>query len=163
MLRKMIISTALLLAGCSGSGSSSGGDPLAKERTTPEDIGSGVYEVYDAFFKDVAKEIKAGAKDCGKIDPIAAKYKAKLVELGKKREALDADGKAKADSAAKAKANDLYVTQTEEYKAFDALTKEIKGKDEACDTRLFDYFSLNLYGNLENVKRSFPNEVDLYK
>ena len=160
-MKKVIVSFALVLffSNCAGSSS----DPKSKEYNTPEEIGAGVYELYQAFFQDVAKEIDSGAKGCSKIDPIATSYKAKIVELGKKREKLSAADKTKCDNAAKDKAYDLYITQSTEYKKFTTYMDNSKADDSECYTKLFDYISLNLFGNLENVKRSFPNEVDLYK
>jgi hypothetical protein len=158
-MKKIILTlTVLFFVSCKGSS-----DAKNKEYNTPEEVGAGVYELYQAFFKDVATEIDGGSKDCSKIDPIASTYKNKIVELGKKREKMSDADKSKCDNAAKDKAYELYISQSEEYKKFGSFMDNIKSADSDCYQKMFDYISLNLYGNLENVKRSFPSEVDLYK
>lgn len=162
-MKKVRIMFALFLglsmASCGGSEE----NPAEKNYETADEIGAGVYELYEAFFKETAAKIEGGAKGCEDIAPIAEKYKSKIVELGKKREKLSDAEKMICDQAAKDKAYDLNVSQSESYKKYDAFLTKVQSDDYSCFSQLMDYMSLNLYGNLENVKQSFPDDVKLYE
>lgn len=100
----LIAALGIAISSCSGNSSQSGANEVSEEvkpkELTAEELGGKIVESYKqalAELTDLIKESPPAEEIEAKIEELKEKYVHQLVDLGKKREALDEEGKSKVD------------------------------------------------------------------
>jgi hypothetical protein len=164
----VVIST--LAFGCGGSkeqGSQTetAGKPIASkaeksEEMSPADLGKEIAALYEKSMTeltDMLKDKPAVDEVKTKVEALKEGYVAKLVEYGRKREALDASGRASVDSQIRIKTNSMYNQPV--WTAYNDIQQHYF-QDRDFHKIIMSFNIITQYANFDLLKKQEPDEAE---
>jgi len=159
----LIVAIGMAFSSCSGNSSQSGADEVTEEvkpkELTPEELGEKIADLYKRALVEVTDLTKDGptAADVQpKIVELKEKYVQELLELGRKREALEDEGKSKVDLTIRIELQNAYRETT-----YTAYTEAINGylKNREFYKLLADFNIITQYSSFDLLKEQEPEEA----
>lgn len=166
----MLLVTALLvICACGGGGTDGapgpqGAEPQAPEEAkemTPADLGNQAGELYVQALSELADlmEARPPADELRpQVEALKESYVSRLVELGKKRESLDATGRSSFDSRLRMKINGVPSEVFTAYAEGQQHYQQAGARELA--KLIGDFNILTQYANFELLKKQAPEEAE---
>jgi hypothetical protein len=161
---------AMLMAACGGastpapsatSTSSGGAQPTAAPKElTPKELGDQIGAVYVEALREVTKLLEnkpAFAEATPKVKDLKEKYVQQLVELGKKREALNTSDRAQVDSAISLAL--MRIEKEAWYATYTEVSQYYFKQDVNFNTLIASFNIIGQYANFDLLKKQAPAEA----
>ena len=166
----LVFAAGLSLAGCGGDSSDSGttatalGDAVSTTVKTvsmsPDELGNAIVATWTEAMQKLTALLESKpevAEVRGQIEQLKEEYVAKLVELGRKREALSTSDKAQVGlstaAALRAAADETWYTE------YTALYQHYSAGDQDFATLLASFNILTQYAEFDLLKQQAPAEA----
>ena len=158
-----IVAMGIAFSSCSGNSSQSVKEEVTEEvkpkGLTPEELGGEISDLYKRALvevTDLTKESPAATDVQPKIVELKEKYIQELVELGRKREALEDEGKSKVDLTIRMALQNAYSATT-----YTAYTEAINVylDNSKFYKLLADFNIITQYSNFDLLKQQEPEEA----
>lgn len=159
----LLVIVGMAVSSCGGNGPKPGAEDVAVEvkskELTPVEVGEKISNLYSQALEEVGAIVK-DSPPASEVGPALAqlkeKYVQELVELGKKREAMEDADRSKVDLNIRIGLQALYGEPV--YTAYsEAVTKYFP--DEVVRELLADFNIITQYANFELLKQQEPEEA----
>ena len=155
----IIVAMGIAFSSCSGNSSQSVPEEVKPKGLTPEELGGEISDLYKRALvevTDLTKESPAATDVQPKIVELKEKYIQELVELGRKREALEDEGKSKVDLTIRMALQNAYSATT-----YTAYTEAINVylDNSKFYKLLADFNIITQYSNFDLLKQQEPEEA----
>lgn len=168
----ILAALSLMLMACGGSGEKAAGSeaagesaPLMETKTetpaelTPAELGKKIGDLYVQALSEVTEMLKEKpevAEVRPQVEQLKEKYIQQLVELGRKREALDSSARAAADSQIMIKVNAL--SRESWYATFNEVQQHYF-QDRDFHKLVIGFNIIGQYANFDLLKKQEPEEA----
>lgn len=129
------------------------------EKMSPAELGQKIADVYEKAMTDITDMLKdkpAVDEVQTKVEDLKETYVAKLVELGRMREALDASGKASVDSQLSIKMNSMYGQPV--WDIYNEIHQHYF-KNKELHKIIMSFNIITQYANFDLLKKQEPEEA----
>ena len=134
--------------------------PTASSQTTPNELGGEIGALYVRALSEVTdllREKPAASQVKASVQQLKETYIQRLVELGRAREALDAEGRADVDAAIRVKIN--AVAGESWYATYNAVAQHYLTQDEGLHALIVSFNVIGQYANFDLLKTQDPEEA----